>query len=339
VSRTEFFPADLNVVFVRVVSLIFWFPISVYPDPRSGDAVVDFKCQKPSNTVKPIYRFKGKSGIFVLGDSNITGCRLTSPENCYMAKFQGGELVDLPYPAVDCSFLFQDSGFPYDVLVHAVSGWAIAQGSNTFDYQYFKDILAPFREEAAKDKDGRSLRAIVVIGGTNDVLACLHSTREPPMTVDAVIAACEAWLEGLAKAVGVPVFYAGAGSAKNMRYDMEQQDFPLVGPNGKMTLTAKRRLLAKAHALMFNRLGQKSERGSWGRMKNQLYHIQKPRLSTRFCDWYGHPGKCELYLQGLLLHNVLAWGCVKAGWQKDLKREFRLVAGFSCFNVSCFVFY
>jgi hypothetical protein len=309
--------------------------ISVYPDPRPGDALVDFRGQKPSNTTSPIFRFSGRSGIFVIGDSTIASSRVAPPERSYLAKFQGGDLVDLRYPAVDCSFLFQESGFPYDVMLHAVSGWSIAHGQNRFSYEYFSKLLGPFREEAAKDKDGRSLKAIVVFGGTNDVLAVLGSlgAKGNPASVDAMIAARDKWLEGLAEAVGVPVIFAGAGSAKNMRYDMETQDiqFPSELPQGRQpAFEVKRRIVAKAQALMFNRLGQRGQKGSWGRMKNKLYYLQKPRLSTKFCDWMGHPGKSESYLQGVLIHNVIVWACVKAGWQRDLKCKF--LSSESCFD-------
>ena len=299
----------------------------MYPDPRPGDALVDFRGQKPSNTSAPVFRFSGKSGIFVIGDSTMAASRVAPAERSYLAKFQGGKLVDLRYPAVDCSFLFQESGFPYDVMLHAVSGWSIAHGQNRFSYEYFSKLLAPFREEAAKDKDGRSLKAIVVFGGTNDVLAVLGSlgNKDNPASVDALITARDKWLEGLAEAVGVPVIFAGAGSAKNMRYDMETQDIPFPSelPQGRQpAFEVKRRIVAKAQALMFNRLGQKGQKGSWGRMRNKLYYLQKPRLSTKFCDWMGHPGKSEAYLQGVLIHNVIVWACVKAGWQRDLKCKF-----------------
>jgi hypothetical protein len=125
--------------------------------------------------------------------------------------------------------------------------------------------------------------------------------------------------------VSVPVIFSGAGSAKNMRYDMETQDIPFPSelPQGRQAaFDVKHRIVAKAQALMFNRLGQKGQKGSWGRMKNKLYYLQKPRLSTRSCDWMGHPGKCEAYLQGVLIHNVIVWACVNAGWQRDLKCKF-----------------
>jgi hypothetical protein len=285
--------------------------------------MVDFNHQKPSTVGrKPVFRFTSRSGIMVFADSMAACCRLSSKENTYIAKFQGKELIDIHYPQVDCSFLFSESGFPYDVFLHVISGWAFAYG-NTLPHEYFVDLVADFKAEAAKSKDGRSLKAIVVLGLTNDLLSCQtgYGNFSYPKSVDDLIKTRDKWLNKLAELVGVPVFYAGSGSGKNVCYDDEEDDIPL-GYIGKLDEKARGVIIARAHALVYNRLGDKCTAGAWpSKLRNKLYYIQKPRLSSRFCDYMGHPGKIESYLQGIMIHNVLVWLCVKAGWQKDLKSE------------------
>ncbi len=58
-------------------------------------------------------------------------------------------------------------------------------------------------------------------------------------------------------------------------------------------------------------------------MTPTVYHLQKPHLNGREADWLGHPGKNEAFLQGVLIHNTLAWICVKAGWVPTANSQFR----------------
>jgi hypothetical protein len=231
------------------------------------------------------------------------------------------------YPQVDCSFLFEASGFPYDVFLHVISGWAFKYG-NTIPQDYFVDLVTSFKAEAAKSKEKRSLKAVVVLGMTNDILFCQTGFGKKhiryPASVDSLIEERDEWLNELAEKIGVPVFFAGAGSAKNVRYDLEKSDVEL-GYFGNLHEDARGAIIARSQARIFNRLGEECSSGAWpNRLKNKLYYLQKPHLSPRFCDYIGHPGKIEGYLQGILLHNLLVWLCVKAGWQKDLKSNYFL---------------
>jgi hypothetical protein len=292
--------------------------------------VADFNYSRPSTVGRtPRFQYKGKSGILCLFDSNGTGVRLAEPEACFMAK-AGNTWTDVYYPAVDMTPFFQASGFPLDVFQWSLSGWAVVSGRNKVGIDFFERLMADYRREAAKYGEG--LKAIVIIGLTNDVLYCRYGKGRGkyPESVDALIVQRDTWAKQLAARMGVPVIIVGTGTTKG-RYDAVVVDVPL-GYIGDKPDREIRQIVSDAHARIYNRLGEATVTGPWPGMAPTVYHLQKPHLSPRETDWMGHPGKNEAFLQGVLLHNALAWICVKAGWFPTLQ-GMELVPGyiFGCF--------
>ena len=274
--------------------------------------MADFNCRRPTIIGRtPQFPFRGKSAVLCVFDSNGTGVRVADPEVCYMAK-SGATWTDVYYPAVDMTPVFKDSGFPLDVFQWSMSGWSMTCGRGKVDVNVFERLMGSFLTEAAKA--GQGLRAIVVIGLTNDVNYCRYGRGRGkyPTSVDQLIKSRDEWLKKLALRMGAPVIVIGTGSAK-VDYRAVTADVPL-GYIGDKTDQEIRDTLAAAHARIYNRLGEETIPGPWPVMSPDVYYLQKPHLNGREADWLGHPGKNEAYLQGLLIHNTLAWIAVKAGW-------------------------
>jgi hypothetical protein len=287
---------------------------TVYPDPNAGDVVADFNCRRPTIVGRtPKFPFRGKSALLCFFDSNGRWVRVAEPEVCYMAK-AGQTWTDVYYPAVDLTPVFRDSGFPYDVFQWAMSGWSLTCGRGKTDINVFEHLMGEFLTEAAKAGEG--LKAIVVIGLTNDVNYCRYRKNRGkyPSSVDQLIESRDEWLKKLAVRLGAPIIVIRTGSVK-VNYVSVTDDVPL-GYIGDKTETEIRDIIAAAHARIYNRLGEDTVAGPWPVMSPTVYYLQKPHLNGREADWLGRPGKNEAYLQGLLIHNALAWICVKASWIK-----------------------
>ncbi len=282
--------------------------------------MADFNGHRPSNVGHtPKFPFRGKPAVLCLFDSNGTGVRVAAPDVCYMAK-AGQMWTDVYYPAVDLTPFFCESGFPFDVFQWAMSGWSLTCGRGKVDINMFERLMGEFLTEAAKAGEG--LKAIVVIGLTNDVNYCRYrkGRGKYPASVDQLITSRDEWLKKLAVRLGAPVIVIGTGSAK-VNYLSITEDVPL-GYIGDKKESEIRDIIAAAHARIYNRLGEDTVAGPWPVMSPMVYHLQKPHLNGREAHWMGHPGKNEAFLQGLLIHNTLAWLCVKAGWVKTANSQF-----------------
>jgi hypothetical protein len=180
------------------------------------------------------------------------------------------------------------------------------------DINVFERLMGEFITEVAKAGEG--LKAIVIMGLTNDVNYCRNGKGrgQYPTSVDQLIASRDKWLKKLAVNLGAPVVVIGTGSAK-VNYASITEDVPL-GYIGDKKDVEIQDIIAAAHARINNRLGEATVTGPWPAMTPTVYHLQKPHLNGREADWLGHPGKNEAFLQGVLIHNTLAWLCVKARW-------------------------
>jgi hypothetical protein len=160
---------------------------------------------------------------------------------------------------------------------------------------------------------------VVVVGGTNDVKFCLDkkkewSPKDYPATVDTLFEDKDGFLQDLSVAIEAPVVYAGAGSAARQRISDAVKDITL-GYLGDVLATdaQKQQFLGQAMARFFMLLGGQCQPGGWASFGIGVYPLQKPALSTTLCDKWGHPGAEELYLQALLIYNVMASVIQKAG--------------------------
>jgi hypothetical protein len=161
----------------------------------------------------PKFLFRGKSAVLGLFDSNGTGVRVADSDVCYMAK-SGQTWTDVYYPAVDVTPFFRESGFPFDVFQWAMSRWSLTCGRSKVDINVFERLMGDFVTEASKNGEG--LKAIVVIGLTNNVVYCRcgKGCGKYPPSVNQLITSRDDWLKKHALRLGAPVIVIGTGSAK-----------------------------------------------------------------------------------------------------------------------------
>jgi hypothetical protein len=120
-----------------------------------------------------------------------------------MAK-SGQTWTDVYYPAVDVTPFFRESGFPFDVFQWAMSRWSLTCGRSKVDINIFEHLMGDFVPEASKHGEG--LKAIVVIGLTNDVVYCRYGKGRGkyPLSVNQLITFRNNWLKKLVVCLGAP---------------------------------------------------------------------------------------------------------------------------------------
>jgi hypothetical protein len=126
---------------------IFLFFFLGHLDPVEDHVVLDYNHRRPSDPdgLTPDFEFDGRDGILLLGDSNVTKFRAASPSRSFFAKVSYGGLVDIPYPQVDCSFLFDQ--LPMSMIHVGISGWSLKHGFTrdpAFFVVSFSRIRQPF---------------------------------------------------------------------------------------------------------------------------------------------------------------------------------------------------
>jgi hypothetical protein len=239
--------------------------------------------------------------------------RLTRSDQCYFAKITKNGWVDTYHPQIDLSFVTKELG--YDILQHTVSGWAMSFGTNTLGTDYFAKLVSSFRQAAAATEHG--LEAVIVVGLTNDLLSCVfpgQNTDEYPKSARVLFEAALNWCKKLSLHLKVPVIFCGAGSARHVNVDSVVADVLLDDLSSK-SIQNKWATVAQAQAYFYKQFEHYTVRGSWGSGRGSgVYVLQKPAMSSEKCDKFGHPSKTEAYLQGLLIHNVIAWMICKFNW-------------------------
>jgi hypothetical protein len=117
----------------------------------------------------------------------------------------GQTWTDVYYPAIDLTPFFHESRFQFDVFQWAMSGWSLTCGRSKVDINVFERLMGDFITEAKKKGEG--LKAIVVIGLTNDMNYCRYGKGwgKYPYSVDQLITSHDEWLKKLALRLGAPV--------------------------------------------------------------------------------------------------------------------------------------
>jgi hypothetical protein len=80
---------------------------------------------------------------------------------------------------------------------------------------------------------------------------------------------------------------------------------------------------AKAMARIHNRLEVMSVAGAFSSFQpRRVYYVQKPMTDFNRCDWVGHPHLTKLYLQAVLMKNMILFLLQKSGLYTDMKCKY-----------------